>query len=274
MGRTATFTTREQTAPKVDYKMLATGKEGALNNYRLSFSRGEGDWRVPRHRHNFDQIRFPLKGEYTYAEGKSLPAGQVAYYSEGTYYGPLVRAEGLEMVLCQWGGSSGHGFMSRRQTDAAFHELGKTGTFENGFYSYTDEAGKIHRRDSFEVSWERAAGRKIEYAKSRYDGIVNMDPDNFTWVQSSDASGVDYKWLGAFTERGTRFGFIRVAPGAVLTIGRHRAPELLFMHKGAVSHQGETYRGRTSFACDPEDGVQTITGVEQAEFLCIQLPVF
>ena len=75
-------------------------------------------WTTPRHRHNFDQIRYVMKGIYPYAKGKSMSEGTVAYFPESVHYGPQDRPEGLEMMVCQFGGASGSGFVSIALTPA------------------------------------------------------------------------------------------------------------------------------------------------------------
>src|SRR5262245_56515787 len=89
-------------------KVLATGKENHLGNFRFAFTDGdEGQWKAPRHRHNFEQIRLVVSGKFEYAEGKTIPAGGVGYFPESVHYGPQVRHEGLSLVILQFGGPSG-----------------------------------------------------------------------------------------------------------------------------------------------------------------------
>ena len=48
---------------KLDQKHLLFGEDGSPNNFDLNTGlTGGGGWRTPRHRHNFDQIRYVLKG--------------------------------------------------------------------------------------------------------------------------------------------------------------------------------------------------------------------
>ena len=52
---------------KLDQKFLLEGDDDSPNNYLLNVGlTGAGGWGTPRHRHNFDQIRYVLKGEYPY----------------------------------------------------------------------------------------------------------------------------------------------------------------------------------------------------------------
>ena len=46
-----------------EFKTLLVGDDTALDNFRLYFVRQKGEVDVPRHKHNFDQIRMCLEGE-------------------------------------------------------------------------------------------------------------------------------------------------------------------------------------------------------------------
>src|ERR1700712_1290064 len=123
-------------------KHLLIGEEGSPNNYDLNGGRaGAGGWRTPRHRHNFDQIRYVMKGDYPYAGEKVLPEGWIGYFPESVYYGPQDRAEGLETMVLQFGGASGGGYLSVAGREAANDALKANGEFKNGVYTYYDEAG-------------------------------------------------------------------------------------------------------------------------------------
>ena len=86
---------------------------------------------MPRHRHNFEQIRLPLCGSMNLGGGLVLEEGQIGYFPEGLPYGPqqdplghAKPGERLQLVL-QFGGASGYGFMSMDQRKAAWAELQK-----------------------------------------------------------------------------------------------------------------------------------------------------
>src|SRR6266487_2542992 len=80
----------------LELKFLLTGQDGSTNNYVLMMNRtGSGGWSTPRHRHNFDQLRYIIKGTYPYAKGKVMPEGWVGYFPESVHYGRQERPEGL-----------------------------------------------------------------------------------------------------------------------------------------------------------------------------------
>ena len=89
---------------KLDQKHLLFGEDGSPNNYDLNMGlTGGGGWRTPRHRHNFDQIRYVIKGRLPYSETDYLEEGWVGYFPESVHYGPQERAEGLQtVVLAVW----------------------------------------------------------------------------------------------------------------------------------------------------------------------------
>ena len=87
----------------LDQKFLLQTDENGPNDYLLNVGlTGTGGWGTPRHRHNFDQIRFVLKGKYPASPHKSMDEGSVAYFPESVHYGPQDRPEGLEMMVIQF----------------------------------------------------------------------------------------------------------------------------------------------------------------------------
>jgi hypothetical protein len=55
-------------------KHLLIGKDGSPDNFDLNVGRtGMGGWRAPRHRHNFDQIRYVIEGRYPIGEAFDYP---------------------------------------------------------------------------------------------------------------------------------------------------------------------------------------------------------
>src|SRR4051794_38460062 len=127
---------------KLDQKFLLEGDDDSPNNYLLNVGlTGAGGWGTPRHRHNFDQIRYVLKGEYPISPHKTMGEGSVAYFPENVHYGPQDRPEGLEMMVIQFGGASGSGFLSTPRREAANEALKAKGEFKGGIFSWVDENG-------------------------------------------------------------------------------------------------------------------------------------
>src|SRR3989338_11454219 len=124
-------------------KFLLQGEEGSPNNYLLNVGlTGSGGWGTPRHRHNFDQIRYVLKGKYPASPHKIMGEGSVAYFPESVHYGPQDRPEGLEMMVIQFGGASGSGFLLTPPPEAADKRPGKKGALQGGVFPLGGGKGK------------------------------------------------------------------------------------------------------------------------------------
>jgi hypothetical protein len=267
---------QHRTAPregKLDNRDLLTGREGDRRNFRLALGFAETDWLTPRHRHNFDQIRFPLEGEFHYAKDKILPAGWVGYFPEGVHYGPQTRKQGLYMLLCQFGGATGSGFLSERQYIEGQEALARKGTLAKGHFTYVGEDGKEHRQDAFEAMYEQAMGRKPIYPEPRYNDIVTMNPASFVWVEDAKHPGVAHKLLGTFTERRTTISFVRLDAGATVTVGECAGPDLLFVSKGEVQCGESKCPLHTAIGFDAKEGPATIKALQPSEIFRMQLEV-
>ena len=258
----------------LDSKVLLKGKEGAPNNYRLSFETAMESWTTPRHRHNFDQVRLPIKGVVEYGKAlPTLPIGVVAYFPESVHYGPQIRHDQSQTLTLQLGGASGNGFMSPEERKRGFDDLLKKGTFEKGAYNWYDEKGQVHRQDSYEAVWEYIRQRKLAYPEPRYTTQVVMNPDNFVWLADPKQQGVSRKWLGTFTERRLQVSYVRVEAGATLRVEKYPAPQILFVVKGTLSFQGKRYGLHTAFGLEAGEAAEFL-GAEATELMYLHLPIF
>ena len=259
---------------KLDQKFLLLGTDGSPNNYLLNVGlTGAGGWGTPRHRHNFDQIRYVLKGKYPVSPHKVMDEGSVGYFPESVHYGPQDRPEGLEMMVLQFGGTSGAGFMSTPQREAANKALEAKGEFKNGVFTWHDEKGQKHNMDGSAACYEEATGKKLEFAKPRYDDVIMMEPESYAWVKSA-TPGVSTKLLGTFTERETKLAFIKVDAGATYNTGTRSAIEVLFMSKGKIIVDGKTYGEKTGIELLPSDAPVNIKATEDSLFFAVTFPKF
>lgn len=259
---------------KLDQKHLLFGEDGSPNNYDLNMGlTGGGGWRTPRHRHNFDQIRYVIQGQLPYTENDVLEEGWVGYFPESVHYGPQERAEGLRTMVLQCGGASGGGYLSVAQREATNLELAKTGEFKKGMYHYTDESGEARVVDGSEAIFERAMGGKLEFATPRYTDVIAMNPEAYDWLPAAD-DGVSEKWIGSFTERNLRIGFLRLDGGAVYQAGQQPSIEILFQVSGQVSAGGEKYGPETGYEFLANEGPVPVEAVEPTEFLRVVLHQF
>ena len=259
---------------KLDQKFLLQGDDDSPNNYLLNVGlTGSGGWGTPRHRHNFDQIRYVLKGKYPASPHKIMDEGSVAYFPESVHYGPQDRPEGLEMMVIQFGGASGAGFLSTPRREAANEALKAKGEFKSGVFTWVDEKGQKHNMDGAAACYEEATGRKMVLAPPRYDDVIMMDPENYEWLESG-TPGVYTKLLGTFTERSTKMSFIKVAAGATYNTGSRSQVDVLFMSKGNITIEGKTYGDKTALELLPSDAPADIKANEESLFFVVTLPKF
>jgi hypothetical protein len=254
-------------------KHLLFGQDDTPTNYDLNMGlAGAGGWRTPRHRHNFDQIRYVIKGQLPYGENLFLPEGCIAYFPESVPYGPQDRAEGLETMVLQFGGASGNGYLSVARRDEANAALNKKGSFKRGMFTYTDEDGKVQTVDGSGACFEEATGRKLEFAPPRYADVIAMNPDAFAW--QTEEEGVYTKTLGIFTERNARIGFVKLDPEASYKGGAKESIEILFQTKGRVVLDNVTYDRHSAFEFMAGEGPIPLRAVEPTEFVSMVLHKF
>ena len=259
---------------KLDQKFLLEGDDNSPNNYLLNVGlTGAGGWGTPRHRHNFDQIRYVLKGKYPVSPHKVMKEGSVGYFPESVHYGPQDRPEGLEMMVIQFGGASGAGFLSTPQREAANKALEAKGEFKSGIFTWVDEKGQKHNMDGSAACFEEATGKKLTFADPRYDDVIVMDPDSYDWVKTN-RPGVSTKLLGIFTELETRIRLIKIDSGATYNTGSRSAIEVLFMGNGKITIDGKTYGDKTGIELLPSDPAVDIKAEEESVFFSVQMPKF
>jgi len=259
---------------KLVQKFLLTGQEGSPNNYLLNVGlTGSGGWGTPRHRHNFDQIRYVLKGKYPVSPHKMMGEGSVAYFPESVHYGPQDRPEGLEMMVIQFGGASGSGFLSTPDREAANTRLEAKGTFKDGIFTWVDDKGQKHNMDGSVACFEEATGRKLVFHPARYDDVVMMEPAAYDWMPTG-TPGAFTKNLGTFTERGTGIGMLKLDAGTTWNTGTRSQIEVLFMSAGSITVDGTTYGDKTGIELLPTDAPTDITAGAECTFLVVTMPKF
>lgn len=259
---------------KLDQKFLLQGDDDSPNNYLLNVGlTGSGGWGTPRHRHNFDQIRYVLKGKYPASPHKIMDEGSVAYFPESVHYGPQDRPEGLEMMVIQFGGASGAGFLSTPRREAANEALKAKGEFKNGVFTWVDEKGQKHNKDGAVACYEEATGKPMVLAEPRYDDVIMMNPKAYEWLDGG-APGVWKKHLGSFTERNINIGFIKIDSGATYNTGTRSQIEVLFMSKGSITVDGKTYGDKTAIELLPSDKPVDIKANAESLLFTVTLPKF
>jgi hypothetical protein len=255
------------------FKYLLSGQEGAADNFVLILARQDAPFATARHRHNFDQFRFPIRGDMNVGQGIVLGEGQLGYFTEGAPYGPqddpLGRAapgERLHLTL-QFGGATGLGYLGPDQLRACRDELRRDGEFVDVLYRRHD--GKT--MGGLDAVWQHAFGRKLEYPRPRYADPIIIDPRSFGWKPSGDAPGVERKHLGAFTERGTWAEMVHLAPATRWTLATGDARQLLFVLSGTGSAGEATLAAHAAVQVDPGERAE-IACDEAIEALLFGLP--
>ncbi|MPZ40376.1 MAG: hypothetical protein GEU95_20440 [Rhizobiales bacterium] len=263
-----------RTGKERQFKTLLTGEDGALDNFRLYFVRQQGEVDVPRHKHNFDQIRVCLEGgKQNYGEGKWIAPGEIAYFPEGTPYGPEKSDTERLSITLQFGGASRSGFISSASVQKAMDEMKEFGTFEKGIFKRTGQLapGEKRNQDSYEAIWEHVNKRKLVYPKPRYGEAILMKPENFDWEPSENELGIAKKQLCTFSERSLQFSVMKIEPGARGVQPSRGGIQVGFvLHGGgAVNGQGlrkySAFSGREEFELTSEEGM---------EVLFVGLPIF
>jgi hypothetical protein len=253
---------------RMDYRRLLFGLPGTPGNFKLVLVTTYAGYNGPRHRHNFDQIKLQLDGFYDHHGIGKQTTGMAAYFPEGTYYGPFTSSEKTLLLLLQFGGASGAGFMSDEEYNRSMHALRDRGEYRDGLYDGTGADGKKIRKDAYEATWEHANERRIDYPKPRYKDPVLMHPENFAWVTTGD--GAAYKLLGDFSERKTRMGFVRLETGARTTLAGN---SVYFVMSGRGSAGTDEWLALSSMHLERDEELEIVASAA-AELFHVRLPDF
>lgn len=182
---------------------LLNGIPGTPGNFALQLVRTPDTYYSPRHRHNFDQVRYQLEGEFDFTRDGIMSPGMIGYFPEGTHYGPQdTRSSSLTLVL-QFGGDSGSGYLSAEEYRQAADTLSRTGTFSKGIFTSVTPEGKKINKDAYEAVWEKVHGKPLVYPKTAFTKPVFIDPETIPW-EETQYTGVSRKVLGDFSASGTR----------------------------------------------------------------------
>lgn len=249
---------------------LMEGETGTLGNFSLVLGRNEGDFFSPRHRHNFEQIRYAFEGTLDFSKTGKLAQGMIGYFPEAVSYGPQVQAEGQvsTALVLQFGGASGSGYLSRDDVKAGMEDLKKYGEFKDGvFHRHDAKDGKVNL-DAFQAIWEHVNQRPLTYPKPRYQTPLMFDPANYDWVPVAGASGVSEKLFGLFTERRTEISFLKLEAGARHTLAGRG---VYFVLSGAGTVGETPFRRMTTISLDTDERAP-VTARETAEILYFGLP--
>lgn len=198
------------------YIRIIEGEPGTLGNFQLSLGKIGGDFYSPRHRHNFEQIRYQLEGALDFDRDGKLEAGMVGYFPEGMAYGPQTQSAGADVatIVLQFGGASGSGYLSADEMRDGVANLKAEGEFKDGVFRRRADVEGKRNVDGYQAIWEHVNRRPMAYPEPRYSRPFMMNPAHYDWVALEQSAGVSEKLLGVFTERRSAASFFKFAPGA------------------------------------------------------------
>jgi quercetin dioxygenase-like cupin family protein len=249
-------------------KMLLVGEPDTPGNFSFRMVRTQTDFFSPRHKHNFDQIRYQLEGSFSFARDGVMHPGTIAYFPEGTLYGPQTSSEESLTVVLQFGGASGGGYMSDDARARGVRELERMGRFEGGIFHRNPGVPGKKNVDGHQAVWEHVMGRPMTFPKPRYGKPVFMEPDAFAWMPSRTEAGVAERSLGTFTERRFQLSFVRLEPGAV---HRPRDHSIYFNLSGEGSSERGEWKKYDTVYVEPDETTR-ISATAASEFLLLGLP--
>jgi len=250
------------------HRKLMTGEPGTPGNFALELVRTTSDFFSPRHKHNFDQFRYQVEGEFDFDRNGKMKPGIIGYFPEGTHYGPQTSDVVSVTLVLQFGGASGSGYMTQEEMEASTAELKKFGRFEKGVYRRNEDVEGKRNMDGYQAVWENVNKRAMQYPQPRYNDPIMMNPANFDWVPVEGAPGVYDKLMGVFSERRCGAEFLKLEPKAQVK-GHGRGIYVVLSGQGKVA--GEDYRRFTTVYCEEGDD-PSFSATSETEMLRLGLP--
>lgn len=257
---------------KILIKRLMEGEAGSSENYGLHIGCESAAFFSPRNRHPWDQIRYCISGSVPIGPGKSVDAGEIGYFPEGLHYGPQQGPERKVMVL-QFGGASGKGYLNRDTVNRAYDELGEVGRFEKRVFRRNGTAGGGAGRrnlDGYEAIWQHVTGKTLEFPPPRYTDPVIMKPAHFAW-RDSGVRGVQQKDLGRFSDRGTEVTVFRADAGKRRVLPGANHLRVVFIMKGRGKCGREDYKRHSALEFSPGEAM-AVTPAASTELLVMTIP--
>ncbi|PYH97857.1 hypothetical protein BO71DRAFT_372482 [Aspergillus ellipticus CBS 707.79] len=267
--------------PGLSFKHLFKGTPHTPENYLFTLAH-QTTFYSPLHRHNFDQFRFAYRGAVSLAPDILLREGELSYHPEGVAYGPQHDTEGeRDVLVLQFGGASGQGYLGFEELEEAQERLKKKGGFvdgkfvENGDAENEEGGKKKKKKDGYEALWEEMAGRRLEYPAPRYGAAVVVKPEGFRWKKvggQGEGEGAWRKLLGVFTERETVADLWRVDAGGRVEVRGCDAVQLFFVLRGQGEAGGERVEMESAVRLVPGTGV-VLTSAVGMEVIRFVLPM-
>jgi quercetin dioxygenase-like cupin family protein len=250
---------------------LDSGVPGVTLEFTYNFLR-EG-YTTPRHRHNFDQIRYSVAGVHN-TGAVDLKPGECGYFPEGAYYGPQEQKGDCVLLLLQFQGPNGEPFLGNEAVNVTFARLlEKGGIFKDGVYTGRKEDGGKINKDSYTALWEEAQARALKFTPPRYPNPIIMSPDQFQWQETVQMPGIRNRHLGTFTELRTSISMLKIEPGASIQETTQDEAEVRYLTSGSFEYDGKTWGPNTYIYLPPGARSGSLVSPQGATFFCITLPM-
>ena len=270
----------------LEWEAVSRGRKNAIRRKRLpmfcevtgatfeySYSIAPKGYFTPKHKHNFDQIRYTVSGNQSTGLG-DLGPDECGYFPEGAFYGPQNQEEDCAALVLQFQGASGEHLLSNEEMNATYQKMISNGAkFENGIYSEHKPNGRKVSKDSYVAIWEQHEGEKLKFPKPRYRQPVMMLANEFRWLKSFSNPGVFTKHLMSFTEYKNEIGFIKIQPKAFLNPTVQTEVELRYLLNGEVNFEGKTWGPDSYFFMPRGCDIDKFQALSEATFFSIKLPM-
>ncbi|MCG8442932.1 MAG: hypothetical protein MI723_14105 [Caulobacterales bacterium] len=254
------------------FRRLIQGEPGALDNFEFSQVKVESAYYTPRHKHNFDQVRIMLEGEFDYGGGVQRE-GMIGYFPAGTPYTQQATTASVTLLL-QVGAACRQGYLGYDDVEEVAARLAARGAFEDGIYVWTDEQGVARRRDGYEAVYQEARGEAPDYPRPRFLGPVIMNPAAVAALPDAERGGATRR-LGVFNEYGLALSVREAAPGETLTLAPAPGQRALAYCVSGAGRTGEGAAAGAGLAIDLLRGeALSVTADASLSFLQIDLPDF
>ncbi|KAK0517511.1 hypothetical protein JMJ35_000666 [Cladonia borealis] len=253
------------------FKILFEGDEGTPENYQFAFVE-QSAFYSPVHRHNFDQLRYAYRGNFSITPNLTIKESEISYHPESVFYSP--QDDGHEtrvLLILQFGGASGQGYLSQSQLLQANKQLMMVGKFEQGKFFPGNGTESI---DGFQALWEYCNGKSLIYPKKRYQTPILMTPANFAWklVEDGASEGTYKKLLVVFSERGTVIAQMKIESGGIWRVKAKNAVQFIVVLKGSGQANGEICAAETAIRLQRHRETN-ISAIETMETLHYVLPL-
>jgi hypothetical protein len=250
------------------YQRILAGEPGTPGNFVFEIVHTIDDFFSPRHRHNFDQFRFQLDGEFDFDRNGKMKPGVLGYFPEGAFYGPQSSDKSALTAVVQFGGPSGSGYMNDIQMEEGARELKKFGVFEKGVFRRKEGVEGKKNTDGYQAIWEHVNKRPMAYPKPQYYDPIMMNADSYQWAPIEGMPGVEEKALGTFTDCKIRCGRFKLDLDASFK-ATGRGIYLVLSGRGSV--EGQPFRRLTTVLLETGESA-TFKADEAAEMVLLGLP--